>query len=154
MNELVPDANRANDARRLDLIWYGVLPGAILVGLLALYGWMQTGAYARPAIAPSFQAWLPAILAAALVCGIALAVFMKLRLPDLVARHSAEQPFQRVSAATFVLLGAAEAPTFIGVGLYLMDPVDWMVLAIGIYAVVAGVVFKPDFNALLAMERR
>lgn len=154
MSELYPDANRANDVRRLTLLWYSVLPGGIVMIMLALYLWMQTDAYIQPVVDASLADYLPVIFVAALLFGTGLTLFLKARMPALVAGNISEQPFQRVSVATFTLLGAADAPAFIGIGVYLMNPADWLALAIVFYSIAAAMVFKPDFGALLAIEKR
>lgn len=153
MNELVPDADRANDVRRLNMLWYGMLPGGIAIVMAALYAWMQTGAYTVPAVDQPLARILPMIFAVAVLFGAGLTLFLKSRLPDIVARNPAGKPFQRVSAAAFTLLGAADAAAFIGIGVYLVNPEDWLVLAIIFYAVAAAVLFKPDFEGLLAIEK-
>ncbi|HEX7029075.1 MAG TPA: hypothetical protein VF254_00610 [Gammaproteobacteria bacterium] len=154
MNELFPDANRANDIRRLNILWHSMLPGAIVIVIAVLYALTRGGAYAPPAVEEPLAAYLPVIFAAGLFFGIGLALFLKPRLPGLVARNVSDQPFQRASAAMFTLAGAADAPAIIGLGIYMMMPADWLAAAIAFYAIAAGVLFKPDFGALLAVERR
>ncbi|HEX7045994.1 MAG TPA: hypothetical protein VF275_00280 [Gammaproteobacteria bacterium] len=156
MNELFPDASpsRVNDARRLNALWHSMLPGAIVMIMMGLYTWTRVGTYVPPVVEESVAAYLPMILGAGLFFGIGFAIFLKSRLPALVAGNAASQPFQRVSAAMFTLAGAADMPAFVGIGVYLMNPMDWLALAIVFYAFAAGIVFKPDFGALLAIERR
>lgn len=143
-------SEHSGDARRLNVMWYGMLPGAIVIMMAALYAWTRSSSYAPPVIDEMLVEYLPLVFGAAIMFGAGLALFLKSRLPALVARSPSPQPFQRASTAAFIVLGAADAPALIGIGIFLMNPAEWLAAATILYAFAAGIFFKPDFGVLLS----
>lgn len=154
MSELFPADEQAREISRLNFLWYSALPGGVVIAMLVVYVWMRASDYEPPVIGNAFASYLPLFLGTMLLVGTGLTLFLKSRLPGLVARSPSDQPVQQVTTAMFVVLGVADAPAFIGIAIYLVNPVAWLALAIIFYAFAAGIIFKPDFDSLLSIGKQ
>lgn len=139
------------EKRKLNLLWHAVLPGGILAMLAAAYLAVRFGVHQPPPIDDVLAELLPTVFALAVIIGIIFTLLLKNRFLPLLVSRAQGTAAQRATVAMFTLLGAADAPAIIGIALFALAPADWLAAAIICYALVTAVVFKPDFDNLLAM---
>lgn len=145
------DGNDMHEKRKLNLLWHAVLPAGILAMLAAAYLAARFGLHQPPPLDDVLSELLPAVFAVAVLFGVIFALVLKNRFLPLLVSRAQGTAAQRATVAMFTLLGAADAPPIIGIALFMLAPADWLATAIACYALVAAVVFKPDFDNLLAM---
>ncbi|MDX1455269.1 MAG: hypothetical protein R3217_07440 [Gammaproteobacteria bacterium] len=140
--------------RMLNLTWYGTLLGAIGAFTAAIH-FFVIPEMEPPQVDDSLLNMMPIILGAATAACFGGSLFLKHGWIEkrAISMAGTSHPDMQLKTLTMIQLGAADAPCIVGLGFYLLIQQEWLAYAIVGYAVVAALLFKPDFVRLYALLR-